>query len=102
MELYIDGCQITPRPEESLVSAIRNLGLDTALLSTRPLAAKIAGEVFNLNYIPIRQKDTSPDRPTIRRAMAASGGVVHLLRITDPTGRDVSVSYTHLTLPTKA
>ena len=91
MELYIDGCQITPRPEESLVSAIRNLGLDTARLSTRPLAAKIAGEVFNLNYIPIRQKDTSPDRPTIRRAMAASGGIVHLLRITDPTGRDVYV-----------
>ena len=47
MELYIDGCQITPRPEESLVSAIRNLGLDTARLSTRPLAAKIAAGTYN-------------------------------------------------------
>lgn len=91
MELYIDGYQVTARPEESLLCLLRALEMDTGRLSTRPLAAKIAGEVFNLNYIPVRQKDASPERPSIRRAMAASGGNVHLLRITDPTGRDVYV-----------
>lgn len=91
MELYIDGYQITARPEESLLDAVKALSLDTPLLSTRPLAAKIAGEVFNLNYIPVRKKDALPERPSIRRAMAASGGNAHLLRISDPTGRDVYV-----------
>ena len=63
--------------------------MDRFALSDRPLAAKIAGEVFNLNYVPLRSKDARPDRPSIRRAMAASGGNVHLLRYTDPTGKDV-------------
>ena len=49
-----------------------------AKLSEKPLAAKIAGEVFNLNYIPVRKTDTVSDRPSIRAAMAASGGAVML------------------------
>ena len=89
MELHIDGYALEARTGSKLLDMVRALDLDTEALSTRPLAAKIAGEVFNLNYIPLREKDTKTDRPSIRRAMAASGGVVHLLRYSDPTGKDV-------------
>ena len=33
------------------------------------MAAKIAGEVFTLNYIPVREKDAAGERPSMRRAM---------------------------------
>jgi uridine kinase len=88
MELRIDGMHIVPKVGQTLLELIRELKLDCEKLSCRPLAAKIAGEVFTLNYIPVREKDIQ-DRPTIRRAMAASGGEVHLLRYADPAGREV-------------
>ena len=88
MELTIDSIRYTPSCGESLLQIVRGLGLDEKPLSRRPLAAKIAGEVFNLNYVPVREKDNGVDRPTIRAAMAASGGVVRLLRIDDATGRE--------------
>ena len=91
MELIIDGRKIETGAGKSLLWAVRELGMDAEVLSERPVAAKIAGEVFNLNYIPVREKDICSDRPSMRRAMAASGGLVHLLRITDPTGREVYV-----------
>ena len=89
MKLTIDGLRVDTSAGVSLLELVRTLQLDTPRLSSRPLAAKIAGEVFNLNYIPLRHKDTAPERPSIRRAMAASGGIVHLLRYSDPTGKDV-------------
>ena len=89
MELKIDGHKITARPDMTLLDLIRELGLDTDHLATRPIAAKIAGEVFNLNYVPVRRKDIDQERPSIRRAMAASGGVVKLIRYDDPKGKDV-------------
>ena len=89
MKLVIDGREIIARPGESLLDIVKQMGLFTGRLSADPLVAKIAGEVFTLNYIPVRQKDTGPDRSSIRRAMAASGGQVHLLRYGDPTGREV-------------
>ena len=88
MELRIDGMHIVPKVGQTLLELIRELKLDCEKLSCRPLAAKIAGEVFTLNYIPLREKDIQ-DRPTIRRAMQASGGEVHLLRYADPAGREV-------------
>lgn len=88
MELTIDGLRIVPKADQTLLELIRKLGLDDAALSRRPLAAKIAGEVFNLNYVPVRTKDVV-ERSSIRRAMVASGGQVHLLRYADPTGREV-------------
>ena len=91
MELCVDGRIVTVLPEENLLSAVKALKLDDPCLSRRPIAAKIAGEVFNLNYIPVRRKDAEAERPSIRRAMAASGGKVQLLRITDLTGRDVYI-----------
>lgn len=89
MNIYIDGHCIAPKPDQSLLDAIKELGLNANTFSDRPIAAKIAGEVFNLNYIPVRSKDIQQDRPSIRRAMAASGGQVTLLRYNDPVGREV-------------
>ena len=91
MKLIIDGRSITALPDESLLDLAKRLGLLTGKLSTDPLAAKIAGEVFTLNYIPLRQKDVLHERESIRKAMAASGGIVRLLRYKDPTGRDAYI-----------
>ena len=91
MKLTIDGREVLARKEQSLLSLVREAGLDSELLSARPLAARIAGEVFTLNYIPLREKDGEGDRPSMRRAMAASQGVIHLLRCRDSAGRDVYV-----------
>ncbi len=89
MKLRIDGHEITAKPGQTLLELVSALGLDCALLSKRPIAAKIAGEVFNLNYVPVRVSELCPDRPSIRRAMAASGGEVRLLYYNDPGGKDV-------------
>ena len=91
MKLTIDGVVVTAKPDESLLEIIKRLGLETGKLSTRPLAAQIAGEVFTLNYIPLREQDVSKERTSIRRAMAASNGEIHLLRFNDPAGRDVYI-----------
>ena len=48
MKLLIDGFEIFAKPEESLLDLIKRLDMDSPRLSQRPLAAKIAGEVFNL------------------------------------------------------
>ena len=89
MELTIDGIQIKPQIGQTLLEMIREKELDSNSFYDRPLAAKIAGEVFNLNYIPVRPKDDVPDRNSIRRAMAASQGVIRLIRYEDPVGREV-------------
>lgn len=89
MKLTIDGIEISVQPGESLRDAVKNAGLDSGSLADRPLAAKIAGEVFTLNYIPIRQKDALPDSTSMRHAMQASGGNIHLLRYQDAAGKEV-------------
>ena len=89
MELIIDSIRCSAQRGESLRQIIDRIGLQENTLPGRPLAAKIAGEVFNLNYIPVRETDNGVDRPSIRAAMAASKGIVHLLRITDPAGAEV-------------
>ncbi len=89
MKLTFDGNSIETTPSTSLLQLVQQLGLNGTCLADRPLAAKIAGEVFNLNYIPVREKDTAPDRPSMRRAMAASGGNVHLIHYGDAIGKEV-------------
>ena len=89
MKLFIENHMIDAQPGQSLRELIAALGLERTELSARPLAAKIAGEVFTLNYIPVRQKEATGERPSMRRAMAASNGEIHLLRYTDAAGRDV-------------
>jgi len=88
MKLMIDGHEIISKPGQSILELVRVLELDKPELSARPLAAKIAGEVFTLSYIPLREKDVGADRPSIRRAMAASNGEVRLLRYGDAAGKE--------------
>ena len=89
MILTIDGREVTVRPDQSLLDIIREMGLVTGKLSTDPIAAKIAGDIFTLNYIPLRSKDVRPDSERVREAVAASGGNVRLIRYTDPAGAEV-------------
>lgn len=88
MYLRIDGREIQARPGESLLDMICKLGLEGSSLSDCPLAAKLAGEVFTLNYIPVRKTDLQSDRSSVRRAMAASGGEVRLLYYRDTAGKE--------------
>ncbi len=88
MKLKIDGHPIHAQPEESLLDLTEKLGLAGSRLSDCPLAAKLAGEVFTLNYIPLRTKDVQTERASVRRAMAASGGVVRLLYYRDSAGKE--------------
>ncbi len=91
MKLTIEGREVQATPDRSLYDMVQELGLFTGKLSTDPLAAKISGRVFTLNYIPLRQKDVTHEKESMRKAMAASGGIIHLLRYSDPTGRDAYV-----------
>ena len=88
MKLQLEKKMVPVLAGQSLLDLIRQAELDSSQLSVRPIAAKIAGEVFTLNYVPLRQKDVEADRPSMRRAMAASNGNVQLLRCTDPAGRE--------------
>jgi len=91
MDLRIDGILLQPQPEQSLLDLVRKLNLDEQGLSRRPLAAKIAGEVFTLNYIPVRRKEADADQPSMRQAMAASDGEIRLLRYSDALGKEVYI-----------
>ena len=91
MKLQIDGHSVCAEPGKSLWEMITELGLDCNNLSQRPLAARIAGEVFTLNYIPLRLKDAAGETLNMRRAMAASEGVISLIRYSDPAGKDAYV-----------
>ena len=87
MKLWIDGREVEAAAEQSLLELVTQMGMVSGKLSTDPLVAKISGRVFTLNYIPVRQKDVKV-RESMRRAIAASGGVIRLMRYTDPIGRD--------------
>ncbi len=89
MELRLEDRLVTAKPGQSLLQMVQELGLDSALLSQRPLAAKIAGEIFTLNYVPMRQKDM--DKTALRSAMADAGGQVKLIRYADAAGRSVYI-----------
>ena len=89
MKLVIDGREVTVRADQTLLDIISEMGLVTGKLSTDPIAAKIGGDIFTLNYIPLRSKDVRPDSERVREAVAASGGVVRLIRYSDPQGQEV-------------
>lgn len=91
MILTIDRNSVEALPGQSLLTLVKELGLERESLIDRPLAAKIAGEVFTLNYIPVRMKDAQGDRPSMRQAMAASKGMVRLLRYSDPAGKEAYI-----------
>ena len=98
MNLMIDGRAIVAHAGQSLLDLVRELGLDEKRMSGRPLAAKIAGEVFTLNYIPVREKEASGERTSMRRAMAASGGEIRLLRYSDNAGKESYIRTAHFAI----
>ena len=91
MKLVIDGCEVIAQPGQSLLDIIKNLGFISGILSADPIAARIAGEVFTLNYIPLREKDEAGECHNTRSAMAASRGEITLIRYSDPAGKDAYV-----------
>ena len=81
MQIRINGIPAEISAGESLLDIVRRLGLDTDSLKTRPIAADIAGEVFTLNYIPMREKEQG-DNPTtfrMRKAIRKGSGEVKLI-----------------------
>lgn len=89
MLLKIDGNAVAAEAGQSVRDLILALGMDSLALRERPLAAKIAGEVFTLNYVPVRATPGEEDSIDVRRAMAASGGEIQLLHYTDSIGKKV-------------
>ena len=98
MDLTMEGRKVLPQPGQSLLELVKQLGLDGSTLTERPLAAKIAGEVFTLNYIPVRQKEAEADRQSMRRAMTASNGEIRLLRYADPAGKECYIRTAQFTI----
>ena len=88
MTLIINNRHFEAHPGESLFDIVRAAGMIKGKLSEDPIAAKIAGRVFTLNYVPVREKDVSTERVSVRKAVAASGGVVRLLTYNDHAGRE--------------
>ena len=91
MKLLINGTSVEVKPDQSLYDIAKELGLIKGKLSTDPIVAKLAGRVFTLNYVPLRSKDISPDRESIRKAVEASGGNVRLFSYCESHGRDAYV-----------
>lgn len=89
MLLKIDGQSISANAGDSLLDLVKRLNLSGESLVSKPLAAKIAGEVFTLNYVPLREKELHSERPSMRKAMQAANGNVRLLRYSDSAGKDV-------------
>lgn len=87
MQLFIDGVAIDAKAGESLLSLVSRLSLDTGKLSTRPLAARMAGETFNLNFAPIRADENGSESP--RRAVRLCKGRLSLLRFGSDLGNRI-------------
>ena len=56
MKITADSMVCEIKHGESLLDAVKKLDLDMMSLASRPLAAQIGGEVFNLRFTP--KKDT--------------------------------------------
>ncbi len=91
MQITVNDIPVEVQAGESLRDIVVRLGLDTSSLKTRPIAADIAGEVFTLNYIPMREKEQG-DTPTtfrMRKAIRKGGGEVKLIRYEESRGRAI-------------
>lgn len=86
MQLTLDGKKIEAACGETLLTLIRRAGFYESDLAKMPLAAMIGGEVFHLNYDPVRLKDGEEEA---RSAVAAANGQISLLRYKDKMGKRV-------------
>ena len=91
MVLKIDNRLIKANAGESLLDLCKKLKLTTGKLSTEPLVAKMAGRIFTLNFVPVKQENISTEGLSTRKAIAASNGIVTLMRYKDSEGSDAYV-----------
>lgn len=89
MQLTISGRPIEARQGESLLTLVRRLGMDDPHLSRRPLAADLAGEIFTLNYVPVRDAEMAATNDRMRKAVKKSGGTVDLIYYDEDRGKRV-------------
>ena len=91
MEIRIDGVAVQAEAGKSILDMVREHGWDTDSLKTRPLAADIAGEVFTLNYVPMRQKEQgeTPTTFRMRKAIRKSSGEIKLIRYEENRGKAI-------------
>lgn len=91
MQITIDGTPVLANTGESLLDICKRMGLDSQSLYTRPLAADLGGEVFTLNYVPVRPEDALPEAVGYRerKAVRNSGGQVKLIRYGESRGQRV-------------
>ncbi len=89
MNITINGQSVEARTGESLQALVWRLGLDTDRLSTRPIAADLAGEVFTLRYVPTRGDESAPTNERMRKAVRRSDGVVELIYYAEDRGKHI-------------
>ena len=91
MKIRINDIPVEVRPGESLLDIVKRLGLDTDSLKTRPIAADIAGEVFTLNCVPMREKEqgATPTTFRMRKAIRKGGGEIKLILYGESRGRAI-------------
>lgn len=91
MKLTINGQEIILGSGESLYDAVQRLGMVKGRLSADPIAAKMAGRVFTLNYIPDAADKEPFARDSVKKAIAAANGHIKLVTYNDLAGRDAYV-----------
>lgn len=95
MELNFEGRKITTKPNQTLYEMANELGFFSGNLATDPIAAKIAGAIFDLNFIPdlnpapLAQNKRPLIRKSLNKALASSGGNVKFIRYSDPIGQKI-------------
>ena len=89
MKLFFDGLEIQAKPNQTLYEMANELGFFSGNLASDPIAAKIAGGIFDLNFIPVLQNKTTLVRKSLNKALAASNGKVKLIRYNDPIGQKI-------------
>lgn len=57
MKMILEGVPCEMTAGQTILEKARELGLDGAGLSDRPLAARIGGEIFNLSYTPMHEAE---------------------------------------------
>lgn len=86
MELNINGITVQSECGDTLLMLIQRAGFDQQDMRHKPLAAQIGGEIFNLNYDPVRLLE---GKVCVRSAVENAQGNIKLLTIESDQGRRV-------------
>lgn len=91
MKLIINDIPVELTEGESLYDAVEKLGFVKGRLSEDPIAAKMAGRIFTLNYVPDPVDKEPFLRDSVKKAIAAANGHIKLVTYNDLAGRDAYV-----------